>query len=480
MKIYIVSAEVEPFAKSGGLGDVIGALPKMLVQEGAETVVAMPLYATIDKKYKDEMSFVGEYGVALGWRNQTVKVYTLVSRGVRFYFLGNDMYYCGSRIYDEYDLERFAFFAKAALEILPHVNFVPDVIQCNDWSSALTPVYLDCFYRKIKFYSKIKTVLTIHNLAYQGIFPIDQVKDITGLPDDCFASKLEYYGSANLLKGGIVYSNIVSTVSPKYAEEIRTREYGEGLEGLLQAKKKNLFGIINGIDYSLYNPESDNHLYMRYGVDSYKLGKQTNKEKLLQSLGLSYGEAPLIVLVSRLVEQKGLDLIESVIGDMMKCNMSFVLLGTGAQKYEEFARSLCRRYPDRVAACVTFNNDLAHKFYAAGDLFLMPSRFEPCGLSQMIALKYGTLPIVREVGGLFDTVKSFNEQTEKGNGFSFTDYNAHDMLFTVYRAVDFYFNRRREFNAMIEFGMQQDFGWQNSAKAYIKLFEKAINTQRTI
>lgn len=475
-KILFVSSEVAPFAKSGGLGDVIGALPQALVKRGNEARVVMPKYGCIAEKYLSEMEFMFYIYVPLGWRNKYCGVFRLEKSGVTYYFIDNEYYFGDTVLYKWNDLERFAFFDKAALEILKGVDFRPDVIHCNDWQAGAIPVLLDAYYKRDEFYSGIRTIFTIHNLKYQGIYSIDAVADFFSLDSSYFTDdKLEFHGCANLLKAGIVYSDFITTVSPTYAEEIKTPMGGEGLDGLLLARSNSLFGILNGIDYDEYNPATDENLFRKYSAKSVTRGKKENKMALQQMLGLPVdGEKVMIGLVSRLVDQKGLDIIANAASELMGLDMQLVVLGTGEEKYENMFRHYAWCNPEKVSANITFSNDLAHKIYAASDLFLMPSLFEPCGLGQIIAMAYGTLPVVRETGGLKDTVKAFNEFTGEGNGFSFYPTEAHDMMFTIRRAISF-FSDKKVWSSLVKGVMAEDFSWDSSAQKYEELYNRLIN-----
>ncbi len=477
----MVSSEVAPFAKTGGLGDVLGALPQALVASGHDVRVIMPKYGSIPEKFASEMNFLFFDFVPLGWRSKYCGVFSLEKNGVTYYFIDNEEYFGVPSSGDNYlykwnDLERFAFFDKAAMEILPKLDFCPDTVHCHDWQTGMIPVILDAYYKRNDFYGNIKTVFTIHNLKYQGIYSIDATKDFFSLDDYYFTGdKLEFHGCANLLKAGIVYSDYVTTVSPSYASEIRSPMGGEGLDGLLDARQNSLFGIINGIDYNEYNPKTDPYIFEKYGVSDCSKGKKKNKTELQAQLGLPIdGEKVMIGLVSRLVDQKGLDIIAYAMDELMGMDIQFVILGTGEEKYENMFRHYAWCNPEKVSANITFSNEMAHKIYAACDLFLMPSLFEPCGLGQLIALSYGTIPVVRETGGLKDTIKAYNEFTGEGNGFSFAEYNAHDMVYTIRRAIGF-FSDKRVWNKLVKNAMKQDFSWTESAKKYEELYNSLIN-----
>lgn len=475
MKILMVSSEVAPYAKSGGLGDVLGALPQALAKAGNEVAVVLPKYGAIKEEFLNQMYYKFFIYVPLGWRNKYCGVFELIRDGVKYYFIDNEYYFGDNELYKWNDLERFAFFDKAALEILKGIDFKPDIIHCHDWQAGMIPVLLDAYYKADGFYSNIKTVFTIHNLRYQGLYSIEAVSDFFSVNMGYFTDdKLEFHGCANLLKAGLVYSNLITTVSPTYSEEIKTPVGGERLDGLLRARENSLYGIINGIDYKEYNPRRDELIFEKYNLNNFKNGKKANKIALQQQLGLPQdGEKVMIGLVSRLVDQKGLDLIAAVMDDLMGMDIQFVVVGTGEEKYENMFRHYAWCNPEKMSANIMFSNEMAHKVYAACDLFLMPSLFEPCGLGQLIALSYGTIPIVRETGGLKDTIKSYNEFTDEGNGFTFAQYNAHDMLYTIRRAVDFFSNKDIWYK-IVRRAMKEDFSWEESAKKYIELYNNLM------
>ena len=471
MNILMLSSEVAPFAKSGGLGDVLGALPQNLAVQGNDVRVMLPKYGLIAEKFISEMKFELYTYVPVGWRNKYCGVFSIKKDGVTYYFIDNEYYFGEKCLYKWDDLERFAFFDKASLEILPKLDFKPDVIHCNDWQMGAVPVMLAAYYKQNDFYKDIKTVFTIHNLKYQGIYSVDAVKDFLSLGDEYFTDdKLEFHGCANLMKGGIVYSNVVTTVRPTYAQEIKTYTGGERLDGLLSARSNSLYGILNGIDYDEYNPKTDPNIVYNYGVRDVSEGKKKNKMALQEQLGLPVdGEKVMIGLVSRLVDQKGLDIIAGAMGELLQLDMQFVILGTGEERYEEMFRHYAWCNPDKVSANITFSNEMAHRIYAASDLFLMPSLFEPCGLGQLIALSYGTIPVVRETGGLKDTIMSYNEFTGEGNGFSFYAPDANDMTFTIKRAISF-FADKAIWKKLCQRAMKEDFSWTESAKEYLKIY----------
>ena len=475
MKILFAASECVPFIKTGGLADVVGALSPVLAQKGADVRVMVPLYASIPEKWTSQMKSECEFEVELGWRRQYCGVKSLEYQGVTFYFIDNHFYFGRSYIYglggDEY--ERFGFFCRAVIDALPHLGFKPDVVHCHDWQTGMVPALLKIQYAHFPFYQDMKTVYTIHNLQYQGVFPIKAVQDTLGLGDSLFTSdKLECYGCANYMKAGLVYADELTTVSPSYADEIQTAFYGERLDGLLRARKGQLSGILNGIDVDDYDPAKDPMIYANY--DPYHLGgKEYCKQELQKELGLNVDpNAPIVGIISRLSNQKGLDLVECVIRELMDTGIQLVVLGMGEAKYTNLFSWAESEYPGRLAARFAMNHQLAHRIYAGADMFLMPSQFEPCGLSQMIALRYGTVPIVRETGGLRDTVLSYNKFTDEGNGFSFFNYNAHDMLQTVRRAVHYYRNNREVWYKLIVRGMTGDYSWYSSAAKYMDMYER--------
>ncbi len=475
MKILFAASECVPFIKTGGLADVVGALSPVLAQKGVDVRVMVPLYASIPEKWTSQMKSECEFEVELGWRRQYCGVKSLEYQGVTFYFIDNHFYFGRSYIYglggDEY--ERFGFFCRAVIDALPHLGFKPDVVHCHDWQTGMVPALLKIQYAHFPFYQDMKTVYTIHNLQYQGVFPIKAVQDTLGLGDSLFTSdKLECYGCANYMKAGLVYADELTTVSPSYADEIQTAFYGERLDGLLRARKGQLSGILNGIDVDDYDPAKDPMIYANY--DPYHLGgKEYCKQELQKELGLNVDpNAPIVGIISRLSNQKGLDLVECVIRELMDTGIQLVVLGMGEAKYTNLFSWAESEYPGRLAARFAMNHQLAHRIYAGADMFLMPSQFEPCGLSQMIALRYGTVPIVRETGGLRDTVLSYNKFTDEGNGFSFFNYNAHDMLHTVRRAVHYYKNNREVWYKLIVRGMTGDYSWYSSATKYMDMYER--------
>ena len=469
MKVLFVSSEAQPFMASGGLGDVAGALPKALRQRLIVCRVVMPYYDTISQELKDSMTFVTSLSVPVAWRRQYCGVFQAKQNGVIYYLIDNQYYFKRDGIYGYYDdAERFTFFARAVLEILPHIGFKPDIIHCNDWQSALTPVFYSTMYSQDPWYQGIKTVFTIHNIQYQGTYGMDLVGDVIGLkPED--ANILEYDGDVNFMKGAIECANKVTTVSPSYAQEILDPWYSHGLDTILKARQWKLQGILNGIDTDSYNPETDKAIEKNYNAKTVFAGKKENKKVLQENMGLPVREdVPVIGLVTRLVSHKGLDLIKRIFDEFLSTtDVQVVVLGSGDWQYENYFRNLTNRYPDKIAVRIGFVPALARKIYAGADLFLMPSKSEPCGLSQMVALRYGTVPIVRETGGLRDSITDSGDGM--GNGFTFKTYNAHDMLGAIRRAIDVYY-RKDDWNVLVKRAMDSDFSWGKSANEYIRMY----------
>lgn len=474
-KVLFVASEVVPFIKTGGLADVVGSLPKYINKEKFDVRVMLPKYMAIPYEYKEKMKYVTSFYIDLAWRKQYVGVMETVYDGVTFYFIDNEYYFAGSTPYGNIyeDIEKFAFFCKASLSSLPSLNFRPDIIHCHDWQTGLLPIYLKDVFTQNPFYHGIKTIMTIHNLKFQGIWDLKTVKDITGLSSYYFTSdKLEAYGDANYLKGGLVYADKITTVSETYAEEIKTPFYGEKLDGLINARSNSLVGILNGLDYDEYNPETDPLIFKNYNKANFRKEKSKNKTGLQQELGLRKDEKVFMIgIVSRLTSQKGFDLIDYMIEQICREDVQLVVLGTGEEKYEHLFRYYEWKYRDRVSANIYYSNERSHKIYAACDAFLMPSLFEPCGLSQLMSLRYGTVPIVRETGGLKDTVIPYNEFEGTGTGFSFRNYNAHEMMNTINYAKNVYYNHKREWNKLVDRGMSCDFSWNQSAKKYEELYD---------
>ena len=478
-KILFAASEGVPFIKTGGLADVVGSLPKCVDKEYFDVRVVLPKYSCMRQDMKDRMRYVTHFYMDFNWKNMYVGVLEAEQDGVHYYFIDNEYYFSGPKPYcddPKWEIERYAYFSKAVLSILPVIDFRPDVIHCHDWQTGLIPVYLKERFQGGDFYRGIKSVITIHNLKFQGKWDTKTVKSITGLPDYFFtADKLEAYKDANLLKGGIVYADAVTTVSATYAEEIKTPFYGEGLDGLLRARSGGLRGIVNGIDYVEFNPETDGQIACSYYAVNLRKEKIKNKRALQQELGLTQDDRKMMIgIVSRLTDQKGFDLIAYVMDELCQDDVQLVILGTGEERYENMFRHFDWKYNGKVSANIYYSDALSHKIYASCDAFLMPSLFEPCGLSQLMALRYGTLPIVRETGGLKDTVASYNEYESTGTGFSFTNYNAHEMLNTIRYAEHIYYDKKREWNKMIDRAMAADFSWHVSAAKYQEMYDWLI------
>lgn len=476
LNILIAATEAAPFAKSGGLADVVGSLPKALLKNDVDARVIMPKYKIIPEILRSKILHKKYIYVKVGWREQYCGIEECIYDGITYYFIDNEYYFGRDRLYGFGDeAEIFTFFCRAVIEAIPQLDFIPSIIHCNDWQTGMIPVFLEINYKKFDFFKNIHTIFTIHNLQYQGIFPFSIMNDVLCLETKYFTSdKIEFYGNVSFMKGGITYSNIVTTVSPTYAIEIQNSNYGEGLHELLKARNNDLYGILNGIDYEEYNPDTDKYIYENYNKNSL-LAKKKNKLLLQKELRLPQnGDIPMIGIISRLVSQKGFDLIACVLEELLTENVQIVLLGTGDEYYENFFKDIGERYKDKFSTIIRFSNELSHKIYAASDMFLMPSKFEPCGLSQILSLRYGTVPIVRETGGLYDTIEAYNETTGKGNGFSFKNYNAHDMLYTIKRAIRYY-EDSKTWSDLMNNGMECDFSWNASAIKYVELYRKLCN-----
>jgi len=468
VNVLFAVSECVPFIKTGGLADVAGALPKELKQLGTNVSVIMPKYSLIPEQYSEQMTLEKVIYVQVGWRRQYCGIYTLEMNGTQYIFIDNEYYFKRDSLYGHYDdAERFAFFSKAVLEAIPTLVNEPDIIHCHDWHTAMIPFLLRAQYN---MYDHIETVFTIHNLQFQGVFPKQNLYELLNLNDYHFTSnQLEFYGNLNFMKGGLVSADKITTVSPTYRNEIQMPYYGEKLDGLLRQRDQDLIGIVNGIDDQAYNPEVDELIAFNYSAQDLA-GKNKNKEDLQAYLGLDVkNNVPLVSMVTRLTKQKGLDLVKHVFHEITRLGAQVVILGTGEEEFESFFKDMESQYPNQVKAIIGFNEALAHKVYAGSDLFLMPSKFEPCGLGQLIALRYGAIPIVRETGGLNDTVLSYNESTHEGNGFTFANYNAHDMLYTIERAISFY-NDKDVWEKLMRDAMSQDYSWAQSAFKYNQLY----------
>ena len=471
MKVLYASSEAMPFMMSGGLGDVAGSLPQALRKRLIGCRVVMPLYDTIRQELKDKMKFITHISVPVAWRRQYCGIFEAKANGVIYYLLDNQYYFKRDTIYGQYDdAERFAFFSRAILEIIPYIDFKPDIIHCNDWQTALTPVYYSAMYANSPGYENIQTVFTIHNIQYQGMYGKEILEDVLGIPYDK-ANLLEYDGCVNFMKGAIECANKVTTVSPSYADEILDPWYSFGLDNILNERRFKLCGILNGIDTVSYDPETDKQIRANYSAGD-SSGKKLDKEDLQQCMGLPVrDDVPVVGMVSRLVSHKGLDLVKEIADELLSTSeMQLVVLGSGDYEYENFFRGLAARYPDKVGIRIGFVPELARKIYAGSDMFLMPSKSEPCGLSQMVALRYGSVPIVRETGGLRDSVTDCGDG--KGNGFTFKSYNAHHMLDAIRRALTVYYNG--DWSALTDRALNCDFSWGRSANQYIKLYKEVL------
>lgn len=479
-KILLAASEAVPFIKTGGLADVVGALPKYIDREEYDVRVILPKYACMDAAFLPQLRYVCHFYVNLNWRKQYAGIFETEYRGIKFYFVDNEFYFAGPSPYHNIyeDVEKFAYFSKAVLNSLPYLDFVPDVIHCNDWQTGLIPVFLRTAFGDDRFYAGIRTVFTIHNLQFQGRWRIKEVMDITGLPAGIFtATGLESYGEANYLKGGVVYADAVTTVSPTYASDIMTVEGGEGLSGLMCARRNRLYGILNGIDYEEYNPQTDPYIHANYTHKDAQVGKKRNKAALQKQLGLPVDDGIFMIgIVSRMTPQKGFDLIEYAMEELLtSLHIQVVVLGTGDDKYENSMRYFQGKYPEQVCAYIGYSEEQAHKIYASVDALLMPSQFEPCGLSQMIAMRYGTIPIVRETGGLKDSVEPYNEYENTGNGFSFANFNAQEMMQAVRYAYEVYHGHKDAWMKLQQRAMEKNFSWSKSVKKYEELYDLICN-----
>lgn len=475
MQIVFASAECAPFVKTGGLGDVAGSLPAALVRAGAEVIVMVPKYATIKDEYKAQMEHFSDFYVSLGWRNEYCGLEKLEHDGVTYMFIDNERYFARDYPYGFFDDgERFAFFSKAITESLQHLpaGFECDILHCNDWQTALAPVFLREFYQGLPLYDRVKTVFSIHNVAFQGQFSDTVMEDILGVAHiPAAASQLRCDAcSINYMLGALHYADAITTVSPTYASEIQTPEFGEGLDGVLRERSYALQGILNGIDVAGFDPATDKRIAANYTVED-RSGKAVCKAKLQEELGLEVrDDRPLMVMVTRLTRQKGMDLVMYALDRILAGGVQVAVLGTGDRDYEDGLRYFQDKYPGTMAARIEFDPALSQRMYAAADMFLMPSKFEPCGLSQIIAMRYGTLPIVRETGGLKDTVQPYNEFTGEGTGFSFTNFNGDEMGDAVFRAARLFWDNRDAWNQLVTQAMSQDFSWTRSADKYLDLY----------
>lgn len=475
MKVLFVGSEANPFIKTGGLGDVLGSLPKSLIKADVDARVVIPKYKNINDKLKKELKFLKWFMVPVGWRTQYCGVFEYEEDGVKYYLLDNEYYFGRDGLYGYYDDgERFAFFNRAVLSFLKLVDFQPDIIHCNDWHTGMIPVLLKVEYAKDLFYYNIKSVFSIHNIKFQGVFPKEILPDLFGYDlEPYYNGSLAFDGGVSFMKGGILYSDRVSTVSYSYVDEIKTQEYGERLDSVLRERGYALNGILNGIDYKEFNPEEDKLIYETFNKNSLE-GKAVNKKELQKELGLPVSEnTAMISMVTRLTNQKGLDLVVDIADKLLQHDIQLVILGTGDYHYENHFRGLADRYRDKVSANIKFDNGLAHKIYAASDMFLMPSLFEPCGLGQLIALRYGTVPIVRETGGLKDTICPYNQYNGLGNGFSFRNYNANELLNVTEYALDI-FRDKDKWESIVIQALNSDNSLEKSANDYSEMYKQLV------
>ncbi len=472
MKVLFATSEAYPFAMSGGLGDVLSALPSALRSRFVGCRVVMPLYEDIPNELREKMVFLTSISVPVSWRRQYCGIFETKHNNVTYYFIDNQYYFKRHGLYGYYDdAERFAFFSRAVLEMLPAIGFFPDIIHCNDWQTALVPTYLSLFYSNRSEYANIKTLLTIHNIQYQGRYGFELMEDVLGIPLDK-KQLLEYDSDVNILKGGIETAHMITTVSPTYSREILDPWFSYGMHNILKLRSWKLHGIVNGIDTKVYDPENDKLIFAGYSKADLS-GKSKNKEELQKALGLEVKQnVPIVSMVSRLVGHKGFDLVKFAFEELMQSEIQFVILGSGEWVFESFFDEMAQKYSGKFAFRNGFIPELAHKIYAGSDIFLMPSKSEPCGLAQMIALRYGTIPVVRETGGLKDTITDCGDG--KGNGFTFKTYNAGDMTAAIYRALSMYYDRKDEWDKLVIRAMECDNSWKKSANEYLKIYKALI------
>lgn len=470
MKVLYAASEAVPLIASGGLADVAGALPKAIRNRRIACRVVLPLYQDIKQEYRDKFKYITNFYVDVSWRKQYCGVFEYNHNGVVYYLLDNEYYFKRPGLYGYYDdAERFAFFSRAVLEMLRHIDYKPDIIHANDWQTALISVYYKLFYQFQEGFENIRNVFTIHNIQYQGKYGLDILESVLGIPKDQL-SVVESDGCVNFMKGAVQVADKVTTVSPSYANEILTPWYSHGLDSILSMNQYKLCGILNGIDNARYNPEADEEVYANFSASDLD-GKKTNKEELLNELGLKDDGSPVLSMVTRLVDHKGVDLVRAVFDDIIAEGYKVVILGSGEKEYEDFFSAMKEKYPDRVALVVGFIPALAKKIYAASDMFLMPSKSEPCGLAQMISLRYGTIPIVRETGGLRDSI--FDCGSLNGNGFTFKTYNAYDMLDAIRRAKNLYYDSEN-WKGLVQYAMGCDYSWKKSAASYVDMYKEIV------
>lgn len=470
-KVMIVAAEGAPFVKTGGLADVVGSLPSELKAQGQEVCVMLPEHAAIKQKYGDQLKLVANMQIRMGWRNLYMGIQTLELNGITYYFIDNEDYF-GGPVYKggDAEAEQYMYFCRAVLEALPYIDFKPDILHLNDWHTAMIPMLIKTQYQGAP-QGDIKTVFTIHNLQYQGQMGFFRLEDLLGISPEYYnANFIEAYGSANMMKAALVFADKITTVSPTYANEILNSFYGRGMEGILNARRADLIGIVNGINADEFNPKTDPQIAYNYDLQTLP-DKYRNKEKLIEEMRLDISkDTPIIGMVTRMYEQKGLDLVSAVLEEMLNEDVAFVILGSGDEKYHKYFDYIAAKYPGKAGVYIGYSDPLAHQIYAGADFFLMPSLFEPCGLSQMISQAYGTLPIVRETGGLVDTVNPYNKYTQEGNGFSFSNYNAHDMLNVILFALSTY-RDKPALNNLMKNAMETDNSFRKSAQEYRAVYE---------
>lgn len=470
-KVMIVAAEGAPFVKTGGLADVVGSLPSELKAQGQEVSVILPKHAAIKQKYDDQLKLVANMQIKMGWRNLYMGIQTMDLNGITYYFIDNEDYF-GGPVYKggDAEAEQYMYFCRAVLEALPYIDFKPDILHCNDWHTAMIPMLIKTQYQG-REQGNIKTVFTIHNLQYQGQMGFFRLEDLLGVSPEYYNSNfIEAYGSANMMKAALVFADKITTVSPTYANEILNSFYGRGMEGILNARKNDLIGIVNGINVDEFNPKTDPMIIYNYDINTLP-DKYRNKEALMETMRLDVSkDTPTIGMVTRMYEQKGLDLVSAVLEELLNEDVAFVILGSGDEKYHRYFDYIANKYPGKAGVYIGYSDPIAHQIYAGSDFFLMPSLFEPCGLSQMISQAYGTLPIVRETGGLVDTVSPYNIYTQEGNGFSFSNYNAHDMLNVILFALSTYRNKPA-LNHLVKNAMETDNSFRKSAQEYRAVYE---------
>ena len=471
MKILYVTSEANPFAASGGLGDVMGALPSAVAAEGHECSVILPLYDTMKPIFREKLELVLDMSFYMSWRHTGASVYKCFHNGVTYYFVENHYYFDRGRLYGEFDdAERFAFFSRAVIEFMLHSGYIPDVLHANDWQTAPAVIYLKTEYGHIDVLRNIKTVYTIHNIEYQGKFGMQNLTDIFGI-SPMNRGVVEYDGCINLMKGAIITSDFITTVSPNYARELEYDFFAFGLSNIIKDSRHKMRGVINGIDYDYFSPERGGDIYAKYNSRTYKSGKAKNKAALQAEVGLPVNpDIPLVAMITRFASQKGIDLVLHIMDELLQENVQVVVLGTGEKEYEDAFRSLEARHPN-LKALIMFDRVLSKKMYAGADIFLMPSKSEPCGLAQMIACSYGTVPVVRSVGGLYDSIIKYGE--EGANGFRFDNYNAHEMLYTIKDALALYQDKKK-WNVLTASAKNSNFTWENSAKEYISIYSNLI------